>query len=254
MLIWTKNFHIAISVEVKLRRHLYKSIGQFRCLHIGMAQCAFASGQSGNLFLRPLYQCTKTCTIAINRTKYKRRRRTRSRIDSHEKLEPVEDGITLPKPSSLESLQEESQWLAQQITDWLDGEWRQGGAQAIHAEIGQRAGQIYVRQRMEGEDDLLSVLLAMGSELEGMDFTQAFVGPWNVANKTSELLLEYGRKGDGFVWPGEGETEREGTKREEGEARRVAVAVNLEDGFERMRFLRDLLDGGVSKEVRRRRD
>lgn len=127
--------------------------------------------------------------------------------------------------------------------------------------------QIYVRQRMEGEDDLLSVLLAMGSELEGMDFTQAFVGPWNVANKTSELLLEYGAgggrgtvveknseggEGDGIAWSKEREMEGEGRNRERAEGGRVAVAVavDLEDGFERMKFLRDLLDGVISKEVR----
>lgn len=231
-----------------------------------MGQYAFASVHGGSSFVKALGQCKRGYTTPLNGSKYTQRRRTRSRITSHEKLEPVEDGITLPKPSSAESLVQESEWLAQAITEWLDGEWRQGGAGAIHAEIGRRAGQIYARQRMEGENDLSSMLVAMGSELEGMDFTKAFVGPWNVANKMSELLLEhwigggrggmledgYGEEmGDGVVWSRELEKERGREKGGEEEGKwRAAAAVNLGDRFERLKFLKDLLNGEVSKEVR----
>lgn len=167
---------------------------------------------------------------------------------------PVEDGITLPSHPSIESLQDECAWLANEITSWLDEEWRSTTTKYVHTEIGQRIAQIYVRQRMEGEDDLSSVLLAIGSELEGMDLSDAFVGPWNVANKTSELLLKkltgrevaYREVGeDGIQWSKDMEIGGKEEKVDNG----VVKAVNLADRFERMMFLRFLLDGDINKQV-----
>lgn len=176
------------------------------------------------------------------------------------KLEPVEDGVKLPKFNSRESLEEEVEWLEDRIREWLDQEWKQEKPQPIHAKIGMRAAQIYSRQRMEGEDDLSSVLIAIGSELEGMDFSDAFVGPWNVANKTAEFLLEhragprvrlkpYVRDPNAPTWSKEMAKRQKASKRDARKGRRTPPAPSLADYFEKLKFLRDILDKEVTKEV-----
>lgn len=179
------------------------------------------------------------------------------------KLEPVEDGVELPPVKSRQDLDEETEWLETQLREWLDREWQQGEPQPIHAEIGLRTAQLYRRQRMEGENDLSSVLLAIGSELEGMDFTDAFVGPWNIANKTAEFLLEhrsgprvkltpFARDPNAPTWSREMLRKQ---KQEEIGQKVVKVgaqspsAPSLADYFEKLKFLRDILDIEVSQEL-----
>lgn len=176
----------------------------------------------------------------------------------------------MPNPGSPESLHEERRWLQRELTDWLDSEWRQAEPAAIHSEIGQRTGQVYERQRMEGENDLTSVMLAIGSELEGMDFSGAFVGPWNVANRAAELLLN-NAAGERIrlkpyipeekeAWLSQpkdvteddvssGKAEPDGKESEESENTWGAVSPSLADQFERLKFLRDVIDGSASKEL-----
>lgn len=175
-------------------------------------------------------------------------------------LEPVEDGIKLPPLQSPEHLEEETGWLEMQIREWLDIEWEQGEPQQIHADIGVRAGQVYKRQRMEGEDDLSSVLLAIGLELEGMDFSSAFVGPWNVANKTAEFLLEhragprvklkpYVRDPNAPSWARDKSKQKNTPANDVKTGTRVPSAPSLADYFEKLKFLRDILDMDVPKEL-----
>lgn len=169
--------------------------------------------------------------------------------------EPVEEGVTLRKLADHDELMKQSAWLQDSLTQWLDSEWKQSERQPVHEEIGHRTGMIYSRQRMEGEDDLSSVMLAIGSELEGMDFSHAFVGPWNVANYAAELLLEH-CAGDRIKWkpsfPKADDVSlsaAEITSTEGTNTRRRAVPPSLATSFERMKFLRDVLDGVASKEV-----
>lgn len=91
--------------------------------------------------------------------------------------------ITLPPP---DDVQQERAWLETTLRDWLDREYI---PEAINAVIAQQAAQAYVRQRMEGENDLGSLVLAIVMEMRGFDFTESFFGEFAVANAISDLLM-----------------------------------------------------------------
>jgi hypothetical protein len=180
----------------------------------------------------------------------------------------VEPNIALPKLATTEMMEEERAWLAKAISDWLDSEWLQPDEQPVHAAIGERVSWIYARQRMEGEDDLAGILLAIGQELESFDMSNSFVGPFVVANKVAELLFShradgrdpaptFTRPADGPKWSMADEVAMNEGRREtalvgfgESEARNeeaheVPFAPTLLDKFERYIFLTELLDGTV---------
>ncbi|MBD2667324.1 hypothetical protein B6N60_02354 [Richelia sinica FACHB-800] len=92
--------------------------------------------------------------------------------------------ITLP-PS--ENPQLEGQWLQQNLLTWLDAEFI---PEAVNQKIAQRAAQIYMRQRMEGENDLGSLVIAIVTEMQSFDFSKSFFGEFAIANAVSDLLLE----------------------------------------------------------------
>lgn len=83
--------------------------------------------------------------------------------------------------------QQEGEWLRQALLHWLDQEFI---PEAVNQEIAHRAAQIFVRQRMEGENDLISLVLAIVTEMEAFDFSASFFGQFTVANAVSELLLD----------------------------------------------------------------
>ena len=56
--------------------------------------------------------------------------------------------------------------------------------------IARQAAQAYIRQRMEGEDSLDGVNLAMLAEMQGFDFSQSFYGEFAIANIVSEILMD----------------------------------------------------------------
>ncbi|MBD2456504.1 hypothetical protein H6G80_20800 [Nostoc sp. FACHB-87] len=92
--------------------------------------------------------------------------------------------ITLP-PANNPLL--EGEWLQERLLRWLDAEFI---PEAINQTIAQRAAQIYVRQRMEGENDLGSLVIAIVTEMQGFDFSKSFYGEFAIANAVSDLLLE----------------------------------------------------------------
>jgi hypothetical protein len=92
--------------------------------------------------------------------------------------------ITLP-PS--ENPQQEGEWLQQNLLNWLDGEFI---PELINHNIAQRASQIFVRQRMEGENDLGSLVIAIVTEMQSFDFSKSFFGEFAIANAVSDLLLD----------------------------------------------------------------
>jgi hypothetical protein len=92
--------------------------------------------------------------------------------------------ITLP-PAQYP--QQEGEWLQQALQRWLDEEFIPEG---INAHIAARAAQIFVRQRMEGENDLGSLVMAIITEMQGFDFSQSFFSEFAVANAVSDLLLD----------------------------------------------------------------
>lgn len=92
--------------------------------------------------------------------------------------------ITLP-PS--ENLQQEGEWLKQTLHTWLD---QQFIPEAVNETIAERAAKIYIRQRMEGENDVGSLVIAIVTEMESFDFSKSFFGEFAIANAVSDLLLD----------------------------------------------------------------
>jgi hypothetical protein len=98
-------------------------------------------------------------------------------------VEPIPN-ITLPPA---QNPQQEGEWLRHGLQTWLDQEFI---PEAVNQEIAGRAAQIFVRQRMEGENDLISLVLAIVTEMEAFDFSNSFFGQFAIANAVSDLLLE----------------------------------------------------------------
>ena len=97
--------------------------------------------------------------------------------------EPISP-ITLPPASNS---QQEGEWLRQALHNWLNQEFI---AEAVNAEIAQRAAQVFVRQRLEGENDLGSLVIAIVTEMQAFDFSKSFYSEFAVANAVSDLLLD----------------------------------------------------------------
>ncbi|HEY9888088.1 MAG TPA: hypothetical protein V6D02_06785 [Candidatus Obscuribacterales bacterium] len=95
---------------------------------------------------------------------------------------PIEP-ITLPPATHPE---QEGQWLKAQLHDWLDTEFP---PEAVNAVIAERAAQVFVRHRMEGENDLGSLLMAVLTEMQSFDFSKSFYGEFAIANAVGDLLL-----------------------------------------------------------------
>lgn len=92
--------------------------------------------------------------------------------------------ITLP---SAQNPQQEGEWLRQALWDWLNQEFI---PEPINQTIAERAAQIFVRQRMEGENDLGSLVIAIITEMKSFDFSKSFYGEFAIANAVSDLLLD----------------------------------------------------------------
>jgi len=97
--------------------------------------------------------------------------------------EPIE-AITLP-PS--QNPLQEGEWLQNVLLRWLDQEFL---PEQVNQQIAQRAAQIFVRQRMEGENDLGSLVIAIVTEMQAFDFSKSFYGEFAIANAVSDLLLD----------------------------------------------------------------
>ncbi|MGD1807989.1 hypothetical protein ACP6PL_21500 [Dapis sp. BLCC M126] len=97
--------------------------------------------------------------------------------------EPIK-AITLPKA---QNPQEEGQWLKTSLHKWLNQEFI---PEKVNEDIANRAAQIFVRHRMEGENDLGSLVIAIVTEMQAFDFSQSFYGEFAIANAVSDLLLD----------------------------------------------------------------
>lgn len=97
--------------------------------------------------------------------------------------EPIQ-AITL---SPAEDPQQEGEWLRVRLQQWLDQEFI---PEAINEHIAQRAAQVFVRQRMEGENDLGCLVIAIVTEMQSFDFSKSFYSEFAVANAVSDLVLE----------------------------------------------------------------
>ena len=98
-------------------------------------------------------------------------------------IEPIKP-ITLPPA---EDPSKESRWLQSALQDWLDTEFL---PEPVNCVIAYRAASIFLRQRMEGENDVGSLLMAILTEMQAFDFSKSFYSEFTVANAVSDLLLQ----------------------------------------------------------------
>jgi hypothetical protein len=97
--------------------------------------------------------------------------------------EPIES-IKLPP---IEDAKQEGEWLRQSLQTWLNEEFI---PEAVNQEIAQRASQIFVRQRLEGENDLGALVIAIVTEMQSFDFSKSFYSEFAIANAVSDLILD----------------------------------------------------------------
>ena len=97
--------------------------------------------------------------------------------------EPIQP-ITLPPATHPEK---EGKWLQAALHQWLDQEFI---PEQVNKTIAERAAQIFARQRMEGENDLSSLVIAIVTEMQAFDFSKSFFGEFAVANAVSDLILD----------------------------------------------------------------
>jgi hypothetical protein len=98
-------------------------------------------------------------------------------------VEPIPP-ITLPPAKHPE---QEAVWLQAKLQQWLDEEFL---PEPANHRIAERAAQIYKRQRMEDENDLGSLVIAIISEMQAYDFSDSFYGEFAIANAVSDLLMD----------------------------------------------------------------
>ncbi|NJO19747.1 MAG: hypothetical protein HC838_06285 [Spirulinaceae cyanobacterium RM2_2_10] len=92
--------------------------------------------------------------------------------------------ITLPPP---QDAVQEGQWLQASLRRWLDEEFL---PEPVNVKIAQRAAEIFVRQRLEGENDVGELAIAIVTEMQAFDFSRSFYGEFAIANAVSDLLLD----------------------------------------------------------------
>lgn len=92
--------------------------------------------------------------------------------------------ISLPPVRNAE---EERVWLQSSLQQWLDEEFL---PETVNQKIAHRASQIYIRQRLEGENDLGSLVIAIVTEMQAFDFSRSFYSEFAIANAVSDLILD----------------------------------------------------------------
>ncbi|NCO75099.1 MAG: hypothetical protein GW795_01070 [Cyanobacteria bacterium] len=81
----------------------------------------------------------------------------------------------------------EQTWLKESLHKWLNEEFI---PEIINETIALRAAQIFIRQRLEGENDLGSLVIAIVMEMQSFDFQKSFYSEFAIANAVSDLILK----------------------------------------------------------------
>jgi hypothetical protein len=97
--------------------------------------------------------------------------------------EPI---LPIVLPPAIDAI-EEGEWLQASLQLWLDREFM---PESINTSIAKRAAQIYIRQRMEGENDLGCLVIAIVTEMQAFNFQESFFGEFTVANAVSDIILD----------------------------------------------------------------
>ncbi len=98
-------------------------------------------------------------------------------------IQPI-PAVTLPLCPDLEA---EATWLQAALLAWLDEEFL---PELVNQTIAARAAQVYLRQRIEGENDLGSIVIAIVTEMQMFDFSRSFYSEFAIANAVSDLLMQ----------------------------------------------------------------
>ena len=79
--------------------------------------------------------------------------------------------------------------MALSLAGWLDQEWM---PQQVHKDMAESAKQSYIKCRLAGENDIMSVMYQVGQDLESnwkqYDDDGSFVNAWDVSNYVSDYL------------------------------------------------------------------
>lgn len=86
----------------------------------------------------------------------------------------------------VEDAQTERMWLQETLRRWLDNEYI---PEMINETIASKAADIYIRHRLEGEDELGAIIIAIITEMRLFDFRNSFYSEFAVANAVSDILL-----------------------------------------------------------------
>jgi hypothetical protein len=98
-------------------------------------------------------------------------------------FEPI-PSITLP---ACKNAAQEAGWLQDNLQTWLDQEFL---PEPVNQTIAKRASEVYFRHRLEGENDLNGLVMAILTEMQPFDFSKSFYSEFAIANAVSELLLK----------------------------------------------------------------
>ena len=92
--------------------------------------------------------------------------------------------IVLPP---VENPEQEKEWLQATLHEWLNQEFL---PELINETIATRASQIFMRHRLEGENDLGCLVIAIVTEMQSFDFQKSFYSEFAIANAVSDLILK----------------------------------------------------------------
>ena len=96
----------------------------------------------------------------------------------------VEDGVNLSCLN--DSIDNDAVWLGKSIETWLNSDWMK---LSIHNKIGDIVKDVYTNARKNDVNDLGEMLMEIAKTLENVDLSDAFVNPFDIANKASDLLM-----------------------------------------------------------------
>lgn len=114
-----------------------------------------------------------------------RRFSTVARADASGETRNSESGIFMRQITEAER-EEEVKYLAGMLKLWLDDEW---SIQEPHAALGLQAAEKCVAMRLDGCEEMGSLVMGIAQDLLSFDFSDTFVNSFEVANKTSEILM-----------------------------------------------------------------
>jgi hypothetical protein len=96
-----------------------------------------------------------------------------------------EAGIYMRQLTETES-EAEVIYIAGMLKLWLDDEW---SVQQPHTALGLQAANKCVAMRLKGCEEMGSLVMGVQQDLLSFDFSDTFVNSFEVANKTSEILM-----------------------------------------------------------------